>query len=468
MSACAAPAPATVEFDAALVGRYDSRGPRYTSYPTADRFHPGFTSADYGEALARRRADPQRPPLSLYVHLPFCNTVCFYCACNKVVTGDRARAAAYLPVLAREIALQAARCAPDDRVRQMHWGGGTPTFYDGAQLAALMACLRQNFRFEADAEISIEVDPRGLEAARVEALATLGFNRLSLGVQDFDPAVQRAINRVQSVAETRAVIDAARASGFRGINVDLIYGLPRQHLAGFVATLEIVIATAPDRISLYNYAHLPHLFKPQQRIAAAELPGASAKLEILGASIARLQEAGYVYIGMDHFARADDELAIAQREGSLQRNFQGYSTHADCDMLALGVTAIGRIGNTYSQNARTLDEYYALVGAGELPVCRGYACTADDLLRREIIQTLMCRFELDFAALPATLASAPLQYFAAESAELAALAADGLLSFNGRRLCVTRRGRLLIRNICMVFDRHLREAGARKAYSRVI
>ncbi|MGD9602016.1 MAG: oxygen-independent coproporphyrinogen III oxidase [Gammaproteobacteria bacterium] len=465
-AAAAGGAPA-IEFDAALIARYDQSGPRYTSYPTADRFTPDFDADAYAAQLRARTArDPG--PLSLYVHLPFCSTVCFYCACNKIVTGDRAKAARYLPFLAREIALQAAHCGAAREIRQLHWGGGTPTFYSDAELAAVMTGLREHFIFAPDGEYSIEVDPRGLSAARVAHLGALGFNRMSLGVQDFDPRVQRAVNRVQSVEETRAVLEAARACGFRSLSVDLIYGLPHQHIRSFARTLDEIIAAAPDRVSVYNYAHLPHLFKPQQRITADDLPSAGEKLEILHETITRLTGAGYVYIGMDHFARAGDELVRARDAGSLHRNFQGYSTHADLDMLALGVTAIGRIGPTYSQNQRDTDGYYAALADDRLPIFRGYACDADDLLRREIIQTLMCGYALDFRALGARHGIDPRQYFAAEFADLDLLAADGLVTWRDDVLCATPRGRLLLRAIGMIFDRHLRADRARRAYSRVI
>jgi len=456
-----------IEFDADLIARYDHSGPRYTSYPTADRFTPAFDAHAYlSELRARSATNPG--PLSLYVHLPFCNTVCFYCACNKIVTGDRSKAVRYLPFLAREIALQAEHCGEAREVRQLHWGGGTPTFYTDPELAGIMTALREHFAFAPDGEYSIEVDPRGLSAARVAHLSALGFNRMSLGVQDFDPRVQRAINRVQSVEETRAVLDAARASGFRSLSIDLIYGLPHQHIASFARTLDEVIAAAPDRVSVYNYAHLPHLFKPQQRIATDDLPSPGEKLEILHETIARLTGAGYVYIGMDHFARAGDELVRARDAGSLHRNFQGYSTHADLDMLAVGVTAIGRIGSSYSQNQRGTDEYYAALAEGRLPILRGYACDADDLLRREIIQTLMCGYALDFGALGARHGIDVRRHFAAEFADLVPLAADGLVTWRDEVLCATPRGRLLLRAICMTFDRHLRADRARRAYSRVI
>jgi oxygen-independent coproporphyrinogen-3 oxidase len=457
-----------VEFDRALIERYDRSGPRYTSYPTADRFTSTFTTSDYVGWLRRRGSEDDPRPLSAYVHLPFCRTVCFYCACNKIVTGDRERGAEYLPYLKQEIAAQARLCDPHVKIRQLHWGGGTPTFYDDAQLADLMRALREAFDFAEDGEYSIEVDPRTVDAERVQRLRDLGFNRMSLGVQDFDPVVQRAVNRIQTVEQTLAVMQAARAAGFASLSVDLIYGLPHQRLASFEATLEQVIAAAPDRVSVYNYAHLPHLFKPQQRIDEADLPPPALKLEILQDTISRLQAADYVYIGMDHFARADDELVLAQQNGTLQRNFQGYSTHADCDMVAMGVTAIGKIGPTYSQNQRVLTDYYATIARGELPILRGYVCNTDDLLRREIIATLMCRFELDFAAVSERHAIVADDYFAPEFADLARMAEDGLIELQYDRLTVTPRGRLLIRNICMVFDRYLRGDKTRRAYSRVI
>ncbi len=455
-------------FDAALVAKYDGFGPRYTSYPTADRFHDGFTAASYVDALAERNHTRVAQPLSLYVHLPFCNTICYYCACNKVLTKDHGRSAKYIRYVEREIAMVGALVEGAPPVTQLHWGGGTPTFLARDEMTALMTALRAHFAFAADAEISIEVDPRKVSADTIEFLGELGFNRMSVGIQDFDPDVQKAVNRIQSEEETRAVIDAARRSGFVSVNVDLIYGLPRQTVSGFSTTLDRVIAAAPDRVALYSYAHVPHLFKPQRRIAIAELPSPSDKLAILALAIAKLSDAGYVYIGMDHFAKPADELAVAQRERKLHRNFQGYSTQPDRDLIAFGISAIGKVGAAYIQNVKTLDEYYAKLDERVLPVLRGVLLDADDLLRRDVIQKLMCNFDLDFAEIERTHGIRFAETFAAELAALVPLAADGLVTIAKDRLQVTERGRLLVRTVAMNFDRYLRERQQGPAYSRVI
>lgn len=465
------PPPAPLAFDADLVRRYDVQGPRYTSYPTADRFHEGFGPADYLQALKARSASRPRDPLSLYVHVPFCDTLCFYCACNKVVTRDRSRSARYVRNVEREIDAVASALAndgPPAEVEQLHLGGGTPTFLAHDEMSALIGRLRSAFPFARDIEASIEVDPRKVDADGIAFLATVGFNRISIGVQDFDPAVQRAVNRLQSVDVTRAVIDAARANGFRSVNLDLIYGLPKQTLAGFSTTLDRVIELAPDRIALYGYAHVPHLFKPQRRILEPDLPPPAAKLAILAHAVERLGAAGYVYIGMDHFAKPGDELARAQRERRLHRNFQGYSTKPDCDLLAFGISAIGKVGNTYVQNVRTLDEYYDRLDAGTLPAFRGYALSADDVIRRDAIGRLMCDFELPIPEFEARHGVAFSRAFAAELAALVPLAGDGLVEISSKRIRVTDRGRMVVRAVAMVFDRHLREARAAARYSKVI
>jgi oxygen-independent coproporphyrinogen-3 oxidase len=457
-----------LEFDADLIRRYDVSGPRYTSYPTADRFIEAFGEDVYRGWAAKRNIGGIRRPLSIYIHIPFCNTVCFYCGCNKIVTKDRGKAVEYLRHLNRELDLQAPLFAGDNEVRQIHLGGGTPTFLTDDQLAGLFAALRERFDVRPDGEYSIEVDPRKVGAQTVAALGRMGFNRMSLGVQDLDPAVQLAVNRVQTEEETVSVIRAARANGFRSVSVDLIYGLPKQTVASFDATLSRIVAADPDRVSIYNYAHLPHLFKPQRRIHAQELPSPEVKLAILKLAIDRLTAAGYVYIGMDHFAKPGDELAVAQRQGRLHRNFQGYSTHADCDLVALGVSAIGKIGPTYSQNYRALEEYYDALANDQLPIMRGLELTADDLVRRAVIQGLVCHFELSFEPIESQYLVDFNRYFAPELAELRAMQADGLVKVEPGWIGVTPRGRLLIRNVCMVFDRYLRADRERQRYSKVI
>ena len=458
----AAPFAGTVDFDPALVQRLGKNGPRYTSYPTADRFGDGFAYRDYLHAVASVRTRGGARPLSLYLHIPFCDTVCYYCACNKIVTKNRDKAATYLGYLKREIAMQAALFAGMNDVEQLHFGGGTPTYLSDEQMGELMAHLRRSFRFAPDevGEYAIEVDPRTVSPQRVHSLRRQGFNRISLGVQDFDPEVQRAVNRVQPEHETRAVIDAARAAGFRSVSIDLIYGLPKQTLETMRQTLDKVVAASPDRIAVYHYAHMPHLFKPQRRIVEADMPGRSTKLAMLQLCIERLGAAGYVYIGMDHFAKPDDDLAVAQRQGRLHRNFQGYSTHADTDLVACGVSAIGAVGATYSQNVKTLEEYYDLLDQNELPVARGIRLGMDDALRRSLIQKLMCQFEVSIPALEQAFPIVFKDYFAAELAQLRQLEADGLVTVGPEWLTVTMKGRLLIRNVCMVFDRYLAAARA--------
>ncbi|MEX0957714.1 MAG: oxygen-independent coproporphyrinogen III oxidase [Burkholderiales bacterium] len=453
--------------DTEILRRFEGSGPRYTSYPTADRFVEAFGPQTYETWLRKRSIGGFTRPLSLYVHLPFCSTICYYCGCNKIVTKDHGRSAKYLKYVEKEVALQAA-LLDDRQLTQVHLGGGTPTFLSDAELRQLTEILCGGFERTNDAECSIEVDPRSVNADTIHLLAELGFNRISIGVQDFDPEVQKAINRIQSEEQTNETIDAARAAGFRSVNVDLIYGLPRQNVVGFNRTLEKVIEAAPDRIALYNYAHLPHVFKPQRRINEAELPDLDARLQIFSLAVRRLGEASYVHIGMDHFAKAEDDLAIAQRQGRLHRNFQGYSTHADCDMLALGITAIGSIGPTYSQNVRTLDEYYDRLDAGILPILRGIELTPDDLVRRSVIQALMCHFALAKESIEIAHLIEFDRYFAVELEALKPFVAAGLLEIDGDWISITQRGRFVVRAICMVFDRYLREGRQRASYSRLM
>ncbi|MDK3024878.1 oxygen-independent coproporphyrinogen III oxidase [Cupriavidus taiwanensis] len=444
----------------ALAGRIDGNGPRYTSYPTADRFHNGPDLSLYHDALdACRSAAPA--PLSLYLHIPFCENICYYCGCNKIITRDHGRSARYVSYLGREMALVAERLGTRRQVVQSHWGGGTPTFLNPGEMRRVMALLNTHFTLAADGEHSIEIDPRRVDPDRMALLAELGFNRVSLGVQDFDAEVQQAIHRIQPFAETRAVIDAARALGFRSVSLDLIYGLPHQTAARFGRTIDQVLALRPDRLSVYSYAHLPHVFKPQRRIDESALPPAGEKLDILVSTIERLTAEGYVYIGMDHFALPDDDLAVAQREGRLQRNFQGYSTHAGYDQVGLGISAIGAIAGRYVQNARTLDDYYGALDQGRLPLARGVAMTADDHLRRELIGDLMCHGVLDLPRIEARHGIDFQRTFAAELAELGHLSADGLVHCEPGRITVTPLGRLLVRRVAMVFDRYLRDDAAR-------
>jgi len=461
-----AASPAELHFDAGLIQKYDGFGPRYTSYPTADRFHAGVGASQYVDALAAR-SDETRP-LSLYVHLPFCNTVCYYCACTKIITANRGRSAKYVRYLGREIALVSSLLEGERSVSQLHWGGGTPTFLAHAEMADLMRMLRDAFPFAADTEASIEIDPRKVDTGTIAFLRELGFNRVSFGIQDFDPAVQRAVNRIQSEEETRSVVTAARASGFASVNTDLIYGLPLQTVEGFAITLDKVIDIAPDRIALYGYAHVPHLFKAQRQIVADELPAADTKLAILATAIEKLTRAGYVYIGMDHFARPGDELAVAQRKGFLTRDFQGYSAGGDCDLAAFGTSAIGKIGPAYMQNAKTLDTYYQALDQGELPIVRGIQLTADDIVRRAVIQALACQFAVCKESIGISHLLDFDDYFAAEMADLRKLEDDGLVELDDEWITVTPRGRLLVRAVCSVFDKYLRATVERKRYSRIV
>jgi oxygen-independent coproporphyrinogen III oxidase len=453
--------------DERLLQKYGGSGPRYTSYPTADRFVEAFDESAYRHWLANRNIGAFTRPLGLYVHVPFCDTICLYCACNKITTRDHGRGHKYVRYLEREIALVAGALA-ERSITRMHWGGGTPTFLGEEDMAQLMAALRGAFEFSAHAELAIEIDPRKADASRIAHLSRLGFNRMSIGVQDFDPGVQIAVNRVQSYVVTRAAIDAGRANGFTSINMDLIYGLPKQTTQGFAQTLDRVIECDPDRIALYSYAHLPSMFKAQRRIVEADLPSPQGKLELMTMAIRRLEEAGYTYIGMDHFAKPSDELAIAQRQGRLVRDFQGYATGGDCDIVGLGVSAIGKAGPTYSQNEKRLDDYYARLDRSELPVLRGVQLSKDDLVRRAVIQALACNFALSRESIAIAHLIDFDEYFAAELEDLEELERDGLVTIDGDWITVTAAGRLLVRSVCMVFDRHLRSQQRRASYSRVM
>ncbi|MDH4449917.1 MAG: oxygen-independent coproporphyrinogen III oxidase [Rhodoferax sp.] len=453
-----------------LLTRFDVSGPRYTSYPTADRFVEAFRAEDYAQALLQRRsgAAALALPLSLYVHVPFCESLCYYCACNKIITKHHDKAAVYLRYLSREVDLHTQAMGRGQTVSQLHLGGGSPTFFSDAELAELMSMLRRNFNLVPGGEYSIEVDPRTVDAGRLKALAALGFNRLSFGMQDFDPAVQKAVHRVQPLEQVVALVEAARACGFESINLDLIYGLPRQSPESFDRTLAQVNALRPDRIALYAYAHLPERFKPQRRIASVELPGAASKVSMLSRSLTALMGAGYVYVGMDHFALPEDSLAVAKRQGRLHRNFQGYTTQPDCDLIALGVSAIGRIGPTYSQNAKSLDEYYDHIDQGRFPIVRGMALTRDDLVRRAVIMALMCQGQLQFESINLAYLLEFETYFASELAALRGLADQGLVTLDDTGIQVTAQGWFFVRAIAMVFDRYLQTDRTRARFSKII
>ncbi|MGA8864506.1 MAG: oxygen-independent coproporphyrinogen III oxidase [Gallionella sp.] len=454
--------------DLELIRRLDKNGPRYTSYPTADRFVEAFNADTYGLWVTKRDMGGIDRPLSLYIHVPFCNTLCFYCACNKVITKDRSKSAVYVSYLIKEMAMQAMLLGPDQVIEQLHFGGGTPTFLSDDEIRRVMGAIRQHFRLVDNGEYSIEIDPRKVSDQTIALLGEEGFNRISIGVQDFDDEVQRAVNRIQSEEETLRVIHAARANGFKSVSIDLIYGLPKQTLEGFGATLDKVISADPDRLSIYNYAHMPTIFKPQRRIHEEDLPTPQVKLDILDMAVNKLTSAGYVYIGMDHFAKPEDELAVAQREGKLHRNFQGYSTHSDCDLVALGLSAIGKIGPTYSQNYRDLEAYYDALDRDVLPIMRGMELNADDLVRRAIIQALMCHFELAKDSFSNVYQIDFDGYFAIELEELRDYETEGLLEISPQSIRVTPKGRMLIRNICMVFDKYLRTRKEHAIYSKVI
>lgn len=454
-------------FDRELIRRYNTSGPRYTSYPTALQFDPEFNSSDYRQAVERSNQDGG--PLSLYVHIPFCDTVCFYCACNKIATKDRSKAEPYLQALDQEMAMQAELLDGTRVVDQLHFGGGTPTFLSDAQMRWLLGRIGSYFNLKTDdrGEYSIEIDPREADAATITTLRDIGFNRLSLGVQDFNPEVQKAINRIQSVEQTRTVVNAARDNDFHGISFDLIYGLPGQHWAGFKQTLEQVIELDPDRLSIFNYAHLPERFPPQRRIALDALPNPEEKLDILANTIEFLLQAGYVLIGMDHFAKPDDPLAIAQQNGTLQRNFQGYSTHAQCDMVAFGVSSISQVHDVFSQNFKTLDDYLAAIGQQQLPIEKGLRTTKEDALRRAVIHELICHFALDKRQIERQFDIVFDQHFADALQQLETMADDALVALEPDRIIVLENGRLLIRNICMAFDAYLNPQ-IQQRYSKVI
>jgi len=458
-----------VVFNKDLIRRYDTFGPRYTSYPTAVQFTTDYDDEDYRSWVKYSNEDPIPSPLSLYLHIPFCDTICYYCGCSKVITKDKSKAAPYIKLLKQEIKLQGSLFANDREVTQIHWGGGTPTFLSDEEIHEIIECVRENFNVAAgdQVEFGIEVDPRTVDQQRLKNLHDMGFNRISFGVQDFDPAVQEAVNRVQSTAEIKQHIDDAHNFDYQSINIDLMYGLPKQTVDSFTQTLDTTIELNPDRLAVYNYAHLPEMFKPQRRIDEAELPSAEEKLNIMQLCIDKLQDAGYVYIGMDHFAKKTDSLVKAQQEGSLHRNFQGYSTHADCDMIAMGITAISRVGDNYSQNVRTIEEYESYLKQNKIPIFRGIELEADDVLRREIINQLMCNNSLDIEKLEHRWRIDFNSYFKTSLENLQQMADDGLLEMSKTRLTITTTGRLLARSICMQFDRYLQEKNTNR-FSRVI
>ena len=448
--------------------KYDVSGPRYTSYPTADRFVEAFTQDAYMLALAQRRAIAATQPLSIYVHIPFCESLCFFCACNKIVTKHHERSAEYLRYLNREIDLHIEHLGSGQTISQLHLGGGSPTFFSDEELAELMSMLKRNFVFSPSGEYSIEVDPRTVNEQRLKHLADLGFNRLSFGVQDFDAAVQKAVHRIQPAEQVFSLMEAARRYQFESVNVDLIYGLPMQTPESFKRTLAQVVELRPNRIALYGYAHLPERFKPQRRISEYELPAAADKITMLGSALKAFIDAGYVYVGMDHFALPDDDLAIAKRQGRLHRNFQGYSTQPDCDLISLGVSAIGRVGGTYSQNAKTIEEYYDHLNHGRFPVVRGLALSRDDIVRRAVIMAIMCQGALQYESIELAYMLDFKRYFADEMAALKALEKTDMLVLEEDGLHVTDTGWFFVRALAMVFDKHLQTDRNRARFSKIL
>jgi len=453
-----------------LLTRFDVPGPRYTSYPTADRFVEAFSQLDLHQALEMRSQGVSQKirPLSIYVHIPFCESLCYYCACNKIITKHHEKAEPYLRYLAKEVELYTSAIGIGQSVSQLHLGGGTPTFLSDDELREWMSVLKRSFSFAAGGEYSVEVDPRTVNEQRLALLLELGFNRLSFGVQDFDPEVQKAVHRIQPAAQVFALVESARKMGFESVNVDLIYGLPKQTPESFDRTLKQVNELRPDRIALYAYAHLPERFKPQRRILAAELPVASSKIAMLSRSMDALMAAGYVYVGMDHFALPDDALAVAKRQGRLHRNFQGYSTQPDCDLIGLGVSAIGRMGGTYSQNAKTMEEYVDMLDHGQLPIVKGLALSRDDLIRRAWIMAIMCQGQVQYDAFNEGWLIDAKKYFAPELSQLESLQDQGLVELSEGGLKVTPMGWFFVRGVAMVFDKYLQADRNRTRFSKII
>jgi len=457
------------EFNLDLIKKYDKAGPRYTSYPTAVVFNNDFKAEQYIQQAKLSNISHKGQPISLYFHIPFCDTLCFFCACNKIATKKRDKADRYLDYLEKEMAILAPLYDKDRLVEQMHFGGGTPTFLTEPQFEKMMALIGKYFPLidTEKRDYSIEIDPRSVTKESIEKLASYGFNRFSLGVQDVNPVVQKAVNRIQPTEMTQNIIDACKSVNARSISVDLIYGLPFQTFDSFAKTIDAVIEMSPDRLSVFNYAHMPHLFAPQKRIKVEDLPKAEEKLAILQMSIEKLTQAGYVYIGMDHFAKPDDELAIAQANGTLQRNFQGYTTHAELDLVAIGVSSISFVNHSFSQNVKSLEQYYAILDNGTLPIYRGYLLNEGDLLRKQVIQQIACQFELNFTDIERTFNIHFKEYFTKELDDLKTMQTDGLLHLDENKFTVTAAGRILVRHICMVFDVYLRQQTTQR-FSKVI
>ena len=460
----------TVLFDHDLIKRYDVAGPRYTSYPTAVQFNESFDAHAYKIHAQQSNEEVIPADLSLYFHIPFCDTLCFYCACNKIVTNNKTKGEEYLQRLLKEVELQSTLFDKDRKVSQFHLGGGTPTFLSNEQILSILQKTEQYFSFAApdQRDFSIEIDPRTVTPESVAELADIGFTRMSLGVQDFNIKVQNAVHRVQSLELTSTIIESIKSSSVKSLNIDLMYGLPFQTISSFEETLKSVIKLDPDKISLFNYAHLPTLFKPQRRIAEENLPTSREKLDILEYSINALTEAGYVYIGMDHFAKPNDELSLARTSGTLHRTFQGYSTHSQCDLVAFGITAIGQIGDCYSQNTKVLKDYYDAIDNNRIPILRGVELSEDDIIRKQVIDELMCYGRINISGIESQHNIRFYEYFQAEQRDLKRLEDDDLIEKNDASISIKPRGQLLIRNICAVFDYYLRTKNSQTHFSRVI
>jgi oxygen-independent coproporphyrinogen-3 oxidase len=456
-----------IEISEELIRKFDKTGPRYTSYPTADRFHANFTEQNYQPYLEQRANNPNNPPLSIYVHMPFCEQLCYFCACNKIITKDHARVAEYLQYLDKEMDLVCSYIGSDRKAVQLHLGGGTPTFFSPEELRQLMDMLRKHFDFEPDAELGVEIDPRTVKDDTLSMLAELGFNRTSFGVQDFDPAVQEAVNRIQPFEMVEKALTESRKANFQSINADMIYGLPKQTVESFNRSLDSLISIAPDRIALYNYAHIPDKIKGQRMIEEGDLPTAEQRLQIFMMSMSRLLEAGYEYIGLDHFAKPDDELSKARLNHTLHRNFQGYTTRASADLIGFGISAISKVGNCYNQSVRAINAYYKRVGEKRLPVERGFALDNDDVMRREIIMSLMCCVPVEFDAISRTYGVEFEKYFAVELSFLKQYEDAGLITLDSNAIRITPKGRLFVRATSMVFDKYLRMPTTSR-YSKLI
>ncbi|MCL5027766.1 MAG: oxygen-independent coproporphyrinogen III oxidase [Bacteroidetes bacterium] len=456
------------EFDLTKFKKYDKPGPRYTSYPTAPHFSESFTHENYLDEILKTNYGEGLPDLSLYFHLPFCDTLCYFCGCNMIITRNRNRVKDYIKYLKKEIDMVRTYILPDRKVSQLHWGGGTPTHLSPDEIDELASYIKQSFQFKDDSENGCEIDPRELTRQHLEMLRKNGFNRISMGVQDFNEKVQKATNRIQSEDITRQTVQWVRELGFSSINLDLMYGLPFQTLETFSETLDKTIDISPDRIAVFNYAHVPWMKKHMSLIHPEDLPVPEVKLQILKMTIERLTSAGYVFIGMDHFAKPDDELAIALKEKKLYRNFQGYSTHSGTDLYAMGITAISQLQNVYAQNFKTEKEYFQSIDNEVIPSAKGYRLSEDDILRREVVMKLMCNFELEFKPVEEKYKINFKEYFAWGLNNLTEMEKDELVSVSESKIEVTPMGKLLIRNIAMNFDGYIERKEDTAKYSRTV